>query len=265
MKAALLPFLGSAYACDSDGGHGVARLPSGGAPQAGSAGQTESSGASGSCTQLDALSAVESSAPCTACVCSAGQVTCAPISGCSDKPAAAGGASGESGAGQGGIPFGTAGSSFAGGGAPNAAGSSFTGSSSLPGAAGMNFSVAGGPGALDRGVLGTWYFVVPADLPRWYQMAVCDDGQALQWTSLSGTGEPDQTEPVLGVASNWSSAKLRLAFPDDKSGITITRAALGYLARDDSVELIDQQTGAISRGVRLTEESSVTPMLTCEG
>lgn len=61
---------------------------------------------------------------------------------------------------------------------------------------------------------GVYWFSVPTSLFRYFGVAMCRDGRALLLTSLSGSGEPDTTEPIEGTHEPASTpGDRRLTFP----------------------------------------------------
>jgi hypothetical protein len=120
-------------------------------------------------------------------------------------------------------------------------------------------------GQVDPRLLDVWYFDIPTGAIRWYQIALCDGGRALVWTSFNGSGEPDQETPIEG---SWEGSGLTVSvtYTDPSGDAGPVSIQLEYDPELDmlGVSAEDDVLWEMSSGVRLAPLSSVTYRLSCD-
>ena len=123
-----------------------------------------------------------------------------------------------------------------------------------------------GESKVDPRVLDVWYFDIPTGAIRWYQIALCDGGRALVWTSFSGSGEPDQADPIEGT---WEGSGLTVtvSYEDPSVDGGPVSAEFEYEPDDDYLMTVSVDGGSLwdgLTGVRLAPLSSVVYRLSCD-
>ncbi len=116
----------------------------------------------------------------------------------------------------------------------------------------------------------TWYFVLPTNAIRWFQVVLCSDGRAVQWTSFNGGGEPDQETPIDGTYVVESELVVLLEFPPSAGDPYQPYESLRLEYDPDSrnvtaFDTVPEHFWGGATGVLLGPVSSMSYRLTCDG
>ena len=123
----------------------------------------------------------------------------------------------------------------------------------------------------DPGLLAdTWYFMLPTGAIRWYQVVLCSDGLALQWTSFNGGGEPDQETPIAGSYVVESELVVLLEFPPSSGDLYTPYESLRLEYDPDSntvtaLDTVPEHFWGGGEGIPLGPISSMSYRLSCDG
>jgi hypothetical protein len=117
---------------------------------------------------------------------------------------------------------------------------------------------------VDPRLLDVWYFCPATNAPRFSEIALCRGGRARLWTSLSGSGLPDQVVPLEGTFAAVTAQRVVASF-DPRADASTQTVELEYDASLDSLREVRSTPplGGLGPSVRLSTLPSFQPRLVC--